>query len=763
MNYHKIINENNLFHSFKQLNIGIEREALRTVQDYKLALTDAPKNLGKRADHPYLITDFSESQPEIITPTASSIKETMNWLKALHDVYIRSMEEDEYLWPFSMPNILPEDEKVPIIRVPEQFEIDYREHLAKHYGKKLQMISGIHFNFSFSDSFLKELYEHAETDQPLKLFKDDVYLKMARNFLRYHWLITYLYGAAPVADRSFYESTTHPKEAPDQYMRSIRNSSYGYHNFTDVHVPLSSTKGYARVIEDLVDRKVISEQREFYGDARLKGTGNSVQNLVDDGIKYLELRSIDVNPFAEFGLSEDQIEFLHLFLMTMVYIDENAGESEIDLGNKYNSDVATEQPDQETFLKEEGHRLLERMLDLAETAKLPRSYENQVFKAQEALNNPKLTLASRIVDQMEGSSYLELGEEIGQTFKARALEKPFLLRGFEQMEMSSQLILFDAIQRGLNARILDEKDQFLELRYKDHIEYVRNGNQTSQDTYISHWLMANKTVTKKLLAEAGFQVPGGSEYQTISDALADYPIIKDKAVVIKPKSTNYGIGISIFKKAFSEESYRKALEIAFKEDDSVLVEDYIPGTEYRFFVIDGKTQSVLLRKPANVVGDGEKTIRELIQDKNKDPLRGENHRAPLTNIATGELEELMIKQQGYHFDSVVEKGKTVYLRENSNISTGGDSIEVLDEVDESYKQIAVDMADTLDVSISGIDLIIPDISKPTTPHEPAYTLIEMNFNPAMNMHAYVFEGEGRRLSHDVINLLFPELPARKNN
>lgn len=763
MNYFKIIKENNLFHLFKGLNIGIEREALRTVDDYKLALTDAPEPLGKRAIHPYLITDFSESQPELITPAVPSIDQTMDWLAALHDVYIRSMEEGEYLWPFSMPNILPEDSKVPIIRVPEQFEIDYREHLAKHYGKKLQMISGIHFNFSFADDFIQAFYEASGTDQEFKLFKDEIYLKMARNFLRYHWIITYLYGAAPYAHQTFYESETHPKNPPKQYMRSIRNSSYGYHNFTDVHVPLTSTKEYAEVIEDLVDRQIISEEREYYGDARLKGRGSKARDLVDKGIEYLELRSIDINPFAEFGLSKDQIEFFHLFLMTMVCLNENADEKAIDQGNEYNSDVATEEPGQETFLKDEGLRILGEMETLAKEAGLPESYLNHVQAGKEAMDDPKLTLAYQVVDQMEETSYLQLGEDLGQAYKAEAMDKPFLLRGFEEMEMSSQLVIFDAIQRGLEVRILDPQDQFLELSFKDHVEYVRNGNQTSQDNYISHWLMANKTVTKQLLAEAGYQVPGGKEYQTIDQAVADYPLLKDKAVVIKPKSTNYGLGISIFKDSFSQDSYKKALDIAFKEDESVLVEDYIEGTEYRFFVIDGQTQSVLLRKPANVEGDGKHTVRQLIADKNDDPLRGANHRAPLTKIETGELEALMLEQQGYDFDSVVEDGKTVYLRENSNISTGGDSIEVYEDVDDSYKQVAVDMAKVLDVNVSGIDLIIPDISQPTTPENPGYTLIEMNFNPAMNMHAYVYEGEGKRISHDVINMLFPELPTRKNN
>ncbi len=765
MNFSQMIKDQDLFTAFKGLGLGIERECLRTAKDSQLAQTMAPKALGKRADHPYLITDFGEAQPEIITPPASSINETVQWLQALHDVYLRSLEHDEYLWPFSMPNVLPQDDEIDIIQVPEQFELDYRNFLADQYGKKLQMISGIHFNFSFSQDFLDRLYQAYSGPDTFKDFRDELYLKLTRNFLRYHWLITYLFGAAPYADGSFYESTTHPKEPPASYMRSLRNSSYGYHNFTNVQVPLTSVEDYAHKIQDLVRDQVIIEEREFYGDARLKNSQGSSQTLLDEGIEYVELRCIDIDPYAEFGISQDELEFIHLFLMAMVWIDEDADEEAVAKGNDLNSNIATLHPHEEipAEAKEEGFRILDAMTYLVKHADLPASYLNQVDQAKAALKDPKLTLASQIIKDLKEKDYLDMGRDIGQANLAKAWDKPFLLRGFHQMEMSSQLLLFDAIQRGIEARVLDEDDQFLELNYKGHVEYVRNGNQTSKDNYISHWIMANKTVTKLILAELGYQVPSGKEYSSLDLAIADYPAYKNKALVVKPKSTNYGIGISIFKKPFSQEAYEKALAIAFKEDSSVLVEDYIEGTEYRFFVIDGKTRSVLLRKPANVLGDGKHTIKELIQAKNDDKLRGDNHRAPLTNIKMTELEALMLDQQGYDFDSVPKEGEEVYLRENSNISTGGDSLEVSDQVDPSYKAVAEAMAQDLEVKVSGIDLIIPDIHQATTPDQPGYTMIEMNFNPAMNMHAYVYEGLGRRLTQDVLNMLYPELPKRPNH
>lgn len=144
----------------------------------------------------------------------------------------------------------------------------------------------------------------------------------------------------------------------------------------------------------------------------------------------------------------------------------------------------------------------------------------------------------------------------------------------------------------------------------------------------------------------------------------DVPILqatfgKDKSIVIKPKSTNFGLGISIFQEPTNLDSSQKALEIAFSEDSSVLGEEFIAGTEYRFFVLDGKCEAVLLRLPANVRGDDRHTIRELVATKNTNPLRGRDHRSPLERIKLGEIELLMLEQQGYKADDILPKGVQV--------------------------------------------------------------------------------------------------------
>ena len=245
-------------------------------------------------------------------------------------------------------------------------------------------------------------------------------------------------------------------------------------------------------------------------------------------------------------------------------------------------------------------------------------------------------------------------------------------------------------------------------------------------------------------------------FKQLSRLSRSYHLFSSKPFVVKPKTTNYGLGISIFKDGAKDEDYQKAITLAFKEDSSVLVEEFIKGTEYRFFVLNDQVHAVLLRIPANVKGDGKHTIEELVIEKNRDPLRGRDHRTPLETIQLGELENLMLKGQGYEMDSIPKKDEIIYLRENSNVSTGGDSIDVTDQIPDDYKKIAVDAVAALGAKICGIDLIIENTEVPAA-NKNAYGIIEANFNPSMYMHIYPYKGKSRRLTMHIIQYLFPEL------
>ena len=135
---------------------------------------------------------------------------------------------------------------------------------------------------------------------------------------------------------------------------------------------------------------------------------------------------------------------------------------------------------------------------------------------------------------MKKGSLEKFGQQQGQAFHDYAWTAPYALKGYENMELSTQMILFDAIQLGLNVEILDEEDQFPKLWHGDHVEYIKNSNMTSKDNYVIPLAMANKVVTKKILDKAGFPVPAGAEFANKDDALRYYGQIANSAIVVKP-------------------------------------------------------------------------------------------------------------------------------------------------------------------------------------------------------------------------------------
>lgn len=740
---------------FTEMRVGIEKESQRVTLDGKLAQTDHPAVFGCRSIHPFIQTDFSETQVEIITPVTQSGEEVLDYLAALHEVVLRSLPEDEMLWPLSMPPILPQkEEDIMIAKLAKKEEVLYRRYLAKTYGKRKQMVSGIHYNFEFSHSFLSQLYEHQNIFTNFQELKNEVYLTVTQNYLRHRWLITYLFGASPFSEEGYFKKE---EERPNEPVRSIRNSEYGYTNSKNVKASYESVPAHAHAITDLVNKGILSEEKEFYAPVRLRG-GKNVSDLLEKGVHYIEVRNIDLNPFAPYGISAREIRFLQLFLMFMLWCgrtDETTDEW-IAQGHQWNNQVALENPLNPTSLLAEGEILFAQMRDMATELELDEEDYELIEAMQKVLWQPEKTLAAKMLLEMEIAQQdnHQFAVNQGLHFNQMAHAKPYQLAGFRDMELSTQLLIFEALQHGIGVELLDRQDQFLALSYGDHVEYVKNANMTSKDTYISSLIMENKVVTKKVLAKKGFRVPGGAEYNKESQAIKGYPLFANQAIVIKPKTTNYGLGISIFKEPASFDHYQEAIRLAFEEDQSVLVEEFIEGTEYRFTVIDGKVLGIMKRVPANVEGDGKQTISELVAEKNLDILRGTHYRSPLEKIKLGEIEALMLQEQGLSFESIPAQGQIVYLRENSNVSTGGDSIDHTDDVHESYKEMAVKAVKALGVEICGIDVIIPDITVPAT--EKNYGIIEANFNPAMHMHAYPFKGIGRNLPKAVLQLLFPE-------
>ena len=376
---------------------------------------------------------------------------------------------------------------------------------------------------------------------------------------------------------------------------------------------------------------------------------------------------------------------------------------------------------------------------------------NAIKKAVELIDNPKQRKVYDVLDGVVKMGYIPFHLEQARTFLKESQQKNYNFIGLEDMELSTQLLLREAVKRGVSFEILDRKENFVRLSQNGNIQYVKQATKTSLDNYASILAMENKHVTKKILDEAGIRIPKGLEYTEAEIAKADFAIFKGKPLVIKPNQTNFGIGITILKENFDETVFQRAVDIAFENDTTVLIEEFIEGKEFRVFVIGEEVVGILHRVPANVTGNGQLSIRELVHLKNQDPLRGKGYRTPLEKMQLGESEAMFLNSQQKGFDYIPASGEVVYLRENSNISTGGDSIDFTDDIPESYKRIAVKAAKALQVKITGLDMIIKDYTQEATSDN--YAIIELNFNPAIHIHCHPYKGKNRKLNERLLEAL----------
>lgn len=765
----KIIKENSLGLDIKKGRFGIEKESLRVNENGELALTNHPKFFGDKIKNPYITVDFSESQIEMITPTESSVEKAYDFLRNIHEIVATNLK-DEYLWSQSVPPILPSEELIPLGKFPQNKELEkYREKLALKYGRKKQLLSGIHFNFSFDDEFLKELYELSKEKTSFKEFKNNIYLKISRNYFKYGWMIIYLLGASPVIHETYLQKCIDKmkKFTEDTYyfedLVSFRNGSCGYRNEKDFFVNYESVDKYVESLERLIEKESISSAKEYYSPIRLK-TKNPKEILLElknSGIEYLEFRSIDLNPFSEIGIEKADLEFLHLFILFLFLKDDEPFEEkdyfrylknqEI-LANKGNSDefrlICCE--DKNVSPKEYSIVILE---EIERHLKAIGAFTNKDEKVLQYQKNKILSnrlYSDLVLKEVKQKGFLKFHIDKAKEFLNEMKKTPYTLKGFEDLELSTQILLKAAIKNGVKFEILDRDENFIVLEKDKKVEYVKQATKTSLDSYVTMLIMENKVVTKKVLEKENIIVPQGKDYFNIEEAKSDYRKY-GAGIVIKPKSTNFGLGITIFKEEFSKEDYEKALEIAFKEDNSILIERFIKGKEYRIFVIGDEVVGILHRVPANVKGDGERSIKELVEEKNLDPLRGVGYKTPLEKIRLEDSEKLFLKGQGLTIEYIPKKDEVVYLRENSNISTGGDSLDYTDDILDAYKKIAIKASKAVGAKICGVDMMIEDIKNPNPIDN--YAIIELNFNPAIHIHCYPYKGKNRNLGEKILKAL----------
>lgn len=754
-------------------NFGVEREGLRVDIQGNLSKNKHPKVFGNKIRNPYITTDFSESQLELITPVFNTSKEVYDFINALYDIVALEIE-DEYIWPESMPCIIPEDSEIPIANFCKCKQGEearaYREELLRKYGGKIQLISGIHYNFSLSDEVLNKLYEVSSKEEDFKTFKDNIYLKITRNYLRYRWLIIYLLGGTGVVHSSYKGECIKKlnKISDNAYscngIVSYRNSDCGYGNRTTLFADYNSTKEYVASIKRFINDGLIQSPKEFYNSIRLKSKNpnNILQSLLDDGIQYLEYRSIDINPFSKGGISLEDLESLELFNLYLLFKEESDYK-----------DWQVDALDNQTNIARNGGLDIELIRDGEKISKVKWGLEilNEIKNINDILNLEKGDLIDSLIEKIKDYSktntykFIKLVEEKGyvnshldlsKKYKNEAFNSRFNLKGFEDMELSTQILMKEAIKRGVKFEVLDRKDNFISLEKNGKLEYIMQATKTSIDNYATVLAMNNKLVTKKILDKKGIRVPKGEEFTNVNEGVRRVENYNKLPVVIKPKSTNFGLGISIFPNGGSKEDLIKAVEFAFSKDDTVLVEEFIKGKEFRFLVIGDKVSGILHRVPANVKGDGKHTIEELIKIKNTDTLRGKGYKTPLEKIEIDTSAILYLKNHNRDINTVLKEGEIAFLRENSNISTGGDSIDFTDIIPNRFKEIAIKAAKAIGANICGVDMVIENYRDENS----NYGIIELNFNPAIHIHSYPYEGKERNVAKDILNLLgFKEVPC----
>lgn len=298
------------------------------------------------------------------------------------------------------------------------------------------------------------------------------------------------------------------------------------------------------------------------------------------------------------------------------------------------------------------------------------------------------------------------------------------------------------------------KQSTLRLSYAKHREIIV-GQRTSKTDCIAYWIQHNKELAKTFFREAGICVAKSEvfDYRQVKEIIKFCRKIKFP-VVIKPLR---GVqGKKVFVGVDSDYKIRQFLkEYAKGKFKTVIVEKEFHGEEYRIFATREKFVAAIHRVPANVIGDGLHNIEELIKIKNSDPRRGEGHTKSLVKIRVDEVVIDFLKKKNLKLSDVPPKDKIVYLRSNSNISTGGDSYDVTNIVHSKIKKLAPKIIQAIPgLAYGGIDYLTKDVTQAPTSRN--YIIIEVNDSPMISMHHFPYAGKSRNVAKVIIDMLFPE-------
>lgn len=433
-----------------------------------------------------------------------------------------------------------------------------------------------------------------------------------------------------------------------------------------------------------------------FGDCTLKISKNNV-----------EFSNLKIDNSSRFGITQDEV----YFLVTLVFCFLE----KLELNNLVDLDKALEKTAKKYTLK-----------SVPSIKGIIAILKSNLNKQAELSENKKIELARKNMEDGYATRYS--------------------ITRYKKVVAECAVIIKDAIELGIDYNVLNENKSVVEFNLNGHKEFVIEGNKTDRDSYIFPIITDDKFISKQIMKNAGLNVPKAvlldkdMDNEDIDNILSDF---YNGPLVVKPRNTNYGTGITVFSKKVSKKQILDAIKYAFKFDNNILIEEYAKGMEYRFLVINGKCLSVAHRRAASIVGDGKSTIEELIDAKNKEAW----HALTSTPVKKDEPVVEFLKTQNLTYESVIPKGKRIFLRTNSNCSTGGEAIDYTDVMPDKFKKIAEKAAKAFNGKICGVDIIINDVKKDD------YAIIEINDNPGYSINEWPYEGRGEKAGTAILKML----------
>lgn len=462
----------------KDRRIGLEKESLRVNVEGSIAQTPHPSVLGSALTHPYITTDYSEALIELITPPFTDMREALQFLCETQQ-FVYSKLDNELLWATSMPCVVRGETSIPIARYgrsnPGLMKTVYRRGLGYRYGRAMQVIAGVHFNYSFPDGFWRVFQDFEQDRRPLQTFVSESYMALIRNLQRFGWLVPYLFGASPAVCKSFLSEQTSNMDSFDAntfyqpYATSLRMGDIGYQNNQENKVGIKacydSLEAYIDSLTCAITTpcaeyaklgvKVDGEYRqlnanllqienEYYSTIRpkqvLRGNEKPTLALKRRGVQYVELRSLDVNAFDPLGINEQQIYFLEAFLLFCLLHDSpklsereriEIDENELAAAHRGREPGLTLwRQGAEVSLKDWGLEICDQLVgicELLDADKMGAPYSGALRQQVEALRDAARTPAARMLAEMRanGESFFQLAMRMSRQhleyFQAREL------------------------------------------------------------------------------------------------------------------------------------------------------------------------------------------------------------------------------------------------------------------------------------------------------------------------------------------------------